>query len=157
VAVVPIDGMVRVSWLTACAVVQSPTVAEANAGTALEGFILPDGLDIGMATGRVDLSNLGSTFGAGGVGRRTPSISIGFHHDGVVDTAYNLMVYRAVGFLLCRYGVLKTTAYTIADKVKVYPAMCGEPVETKPAPDGTWDFVVDIMVTSDPATRAVMA
>jgi hypothetical protein len=67
------------------------------------------------------------------------------------------MTYRAVGFLLCRYGVLKTTVYAIADKVKVYPAMVGEAVETKPGPDGTWDFTVDIMVTSDPATRAVMA
>ena len=156
-AVVPIDGMVRASWLTALAVLASPTVAELNAGTAMQGFILPDGLDITWTTGRVDTSNLGSTQGSGAAGRRTPDMSVGFHHDGVVDTAYNLMVYRAAGFWVFRYGVLATTAWTIGDKVETYPAMVGQTTQTKPAPDGTWDFTAPIFVTSDANTRAVVA
>lgn len=156
-AVVPIDGMVRVSHLPACANIQAPTTTELNAGTALEGFIRPDGLDISWQNGKVDAGNLGSTQNAQQVGRRTPTIQLGVHHDSGVDTAYNLMVYRATGFLAVRRGVLKGTAWTSGDKLEVYPIQYGEPSPVKPQPDGSWDFDVDVMVTSDAATRAVVA
>jgi hypothetical protein len=149
--------MVRVTFATAVANIAAPTVAELNAGTALEGFITPDGLNIGMNTGKVNTSNLGSTYTTNFPGRREPDITLTVHHDGTTDTAYNLMVYKAVGFLVCRYGVLKTTAWTIADKVKVYPVAFGEAPEVPPAPDGTWDFTVPVFVTSEPNTRAVVA
>jgi len=157
VAVIPIDGMVRVSWLTALSVLASPTVAELNAGTSLTSFITPDGLDISWATGKVDTGNLGSTQNAAAAGRRTPDMNITFHHDGTVDTAYNLMVYRASGFIVIRYGILATTAWTVGDKVETYPVQVGQTTQTKPAPDGTWDFMAPIMVTSDANTRAVVA
>jgi hypothetical protein len=156
-AVVPIDGMVRGSWLTAVANIAAPTVAELNAGTLATGFITPDGLDITWATGSVDVGNIGSTQNAQAAGRRTPTMSITFHHDGVVDTMYNLMVYRAAGFFVFRYGVLATTAWTVADKVEVYPSQIGQTSQVKPQPDGTWDFTVPVMVTSDANTRAVVA
>ncbi len=156
-SVVIIDGRVRVSWLTACAVIQSPTTTELNAGTGLEGFITPDGLDIGMDTGGVDTSNLGSTFTTMRAGRKKPSITLTFLHDSPTDTPYNLMVYRASGFLACRYGIDKATAWTTADKVKIYPVEVAEPSEVKPGPDSTWGFTVQLFVTSDPATRAVVA
>jgi len=156
-AVVPIDGMVRAYWLTAIANLAAPTVAEGNAGTSIHGFINPDGLDISWATGSVDVGNLGSTQNAQAAGRRTCTITVTFHHDGVVDTAYNLMVYRNTGFLLLRYGVLATTAWTIADKVETYPIQIGQTSQVKPQPDGTWDFTVPMMVTSDANPRAVMA
>jgi hypothetical protein len=157
VAVVPIDGNVRVSWLTALASLAAPTVAELNAGTLLTGFITPDGLDISWATGNVNAGNLGSTQNAALAGRRTPTMSITFHHDGATDTAYNLMVYRAAGFWVIRYGVLATTAWTIGDKVEAYPAQIGQTSQVKPAPDGTWDFTVPVTVTADANTRAVVA
>ena len=50
-AVVPIDGKVRVTWCNAIANIAAPTTTELNAGTALEGFITPDGLNIGASTG----------------------------------------------------------------------------------------------------------
>jgi hypothetical protein len=156
-SVVIIDGRVRVSWLTACANIAAPTVAEANAGTALEGFITPDGLDIGMDTGGVDNSNLGSTFTTMRAGRKKPTISITFHHDSPTDTPYNLLPYRTTGFLLVRRGVDKTTVYAIGDKVEVYPVESGEATQVKPGPDSTWDFTSPMFVTSDPNTRAVMA
>lgn len=152
-----IDGRVRVTFAVSVASVAAPTVAEANAGTALEGFIRPDGLDIGMDTGGVDTSNLKSTFTTMRAGRKKPSINIGFHHDGPVDTPYTLLPYRTTGFLLVRRGVDATTAWTVADKLEVYPVETGEAVQVKPTPDNTWDFDSPMFVMSDPNTRAVMA
>lgn len=156
-SVVIIDGRVRVSWLTACANILLPTTTELNAGTGLEGFITPDGLDIAITTGSVDTSNLGSTFTTMRAGRKKPAITLTFLHDSPTDTPFNLMVYRASGFLACRYGIDKATAWTTGDKVKVYPVEVAEPSETKPGVDATWGFSVDLFVTADPATRAVVA
>lgn len=152
-----IDGRVRVTFAASVASVAAPTVAECNAGTALETFITPDGLDIGMDTGGVDTSNLASTFNTMRAGRKKPGISVTFHHDGPTDTPYNLLPYRTNGYLIVRRGVDRTTAWTIGDKVEVYPVEAGEAVQTKPAPDSTWDFTSPLFVTGDPNTRAVVA
>jgi len=156
-SVVIIDGRVRVTSCTAIANIAAPTVAELNAGTALQGYITPDGLDIAMDTGGVDTSNLGSTFTTMRAGRRKPAITATMHHDSPTDTPYNLFVYRATGFLVVRRGVDATTAWTIGDKVEVYPYEAGEATQEKPEPDGTWDFTSPLFVTSDPNTRAVVA
>jgi hypothetical protein len=156
-SVVIIDGRVRVTFATAIANVAAPTTTELNAGTALESFITPDGLDIGMDTGGVDTSNLKSTFTTNRAGRKKPSISVTFHHDSPTDTPYNLLPYRTTGYLVVRRGVDATTAWATSDKVEVYPVDCGEAVQTKPAPDSTWDFMVPLFVMSDPNTRAVVA
>lgn len=152
-----IDGRVRVTWTAAIANVAAPTVAELNAGTALEQFIRPDGLDIGMATGGVDTSNLGSTFTTMRAGRKKPTITIGFHHDGPTDTPYNLLPYRTVGFITVRRGVDRTQAWATSDKVEVYPVETAEAVQIKPGPDSTWDFSSEMFVMADPNTRAVVA
>jgi len=156
-SVVIIDGRVRVTFATSIGNVAAPTVAELNAGTALETFITPDGLDIAVGTNKVDTSNLASTFTTNRAGRKTPEISVTFHHDSPTDTPWNLLPYRTVGFLIVRRGVDRTTAWTIGDKVGVYPIEAGEGNETKPAPDSTWDFMVPLFVTADPNQRAVVA
>lgn len=156
-SVVIIDGRVRVSWLTACANTSGPTVAELNAGTALQGFITPDGLNIGMETGGVNTSNLGSTFTTMRAGRKVPSITVKMHHDSPTDSPYNLVPYRANGFLAIRRGVDATTAWATSDKVEIYPVESGEAQQEPPQPDGTWDFTSPMFVTSDPVTRAVVA
>lgn len=166
-SVVIIDGRVRVSWLTACANIAAPTVAELNAGTNLTAYILPDGLDIGMTTGKVNVGNVGSTFTLEAIGRRNPTVSLTCHHDatsGSTDPAWNLLVYRATGFLAVRMGVDTTTAWTIAQggggtngSVEMYPVECGEYNNVKPQPDGSWDFTVDLSVRLDPNKRSVVA
>lgn len=156
-AVVIMDGRVRVTWATSIASVAAPTVAELNAGTALQSYITPDGLDIGMDTGGVDTSNVASTFTTQKAGRKKPTISVTMHHDSPTDTPYNLVPYRTTGFLVVRRGVDSTTAWTVADKVEVYPVESGEAVQVKPSVDSTWDFTSPMFVTSDPNTRAVVA
>lgn len=156
-APVIIDGRVRATFCSAVSNIAAPTTTELNAGTALEGFITPDGLDISFDTGGVDTSNVGSTYTTMRAGRRKPSVSIKFHHDSPTDTPFNLLPYRTTGYLVVRRGVDKTTAWASGDKVEVYPIETGEANQEKPAPDSTWDFTVPVFVTADPNTRAVVA
>lgn len=156
-APVIIDGRVRVSWVTTISTLAAPTVAELNAGTSLEGYLTPDGLNINSSTNGVDISNLGSSFTTMRAGRRSFDISLTFHHDGTSDVAWNLLPYRTNGYLVARYGIDKTTAWTSTQQVRAYPLETGEPPEVPPKPDGTWDFTVQCFLTGDPQTRAVIA
>lgn len=156
-AVVVIDGRVKVTWASAIASIAAPTTAELNAGTALQGYITPDGLEITPTTGAVDTSNLGSKFTTNRAGRRKFDVSITFHHDSPTDTPYNLFPYQTNGYLVVRRGTDATTAWAASDKVEVYPLECGEAAQEKPAVDSTWDFMTPFFLTTDPNTRAVVA
>ena len=166
-AVVIMDGRVRVFWLTACANVNSPTVAELNAGTNITAYIVPDGLDIGNTTGRVRNSNVGSTTSTEKIGRRKPSISLTCYHDattGSADPLWALMVYRNTGFLAIRRGIDTATAWATGQggggttgAVEVYPSECAQDVPVKPAEDTSWDFTIDLAITDPPGYRSVVA
>lgn len=156
-AVVIIDGRVRVTFATAIANIAAPTVSELNAGTALEGYMTPDGLDISVATSAVDVSNLASTVSAERAGRRKPSIMLKFHHDDVSDVGWNLLPYRTNGFLAVRLGIDRATAYASTQRIKVYAIETGEPSDDPVKPDGTWDFSVQTFTPSDFNQRAVIA
>jgi hypothetical protein len=167
-SVVIMDGRVRVYWLTAIpANLALPTVAELNAGLDFTPFVTPDGLDISWTTGKVNVGNVGSTFGLNRVGRREPDISVTFHHDqstGSADLAWSTTIYRALGVLVVRTGVDKATAWTVGQgaggltgQVEVYPVEAGEGNRQKPAPDTSWDFTVPLTVYLDPSTRSVVA
>lgn len=146
-AVVIIDGRVRVQWCTAIANMAAPTTAELNAGTALETYITPTGLNITPTTGAVDVSNLGSKANAERAGRVKYAIKCAFHHDGTSDVAWNLFSFRTNGFMVVRRGIDRTTAFASTQQVEVYAVECGEPDQTDPAPSGVWDFNVDFFLT----------
>lgn len=166
-SVVIMDGRIKVYWLTACSNIALPTTTELNAGTALDPYITPDGLDISITTGKVNVGNVGSTYTLERVGRRAPSIALTCHHDattGSTDPAWSLLTYRATGFLAVRLGIDKATAWTSGQggggangTLEMYPVECGEYTNTKPAPDTSWDFTVDLTVYLDPNKRSVVA
>jgi hypothetical protein len=166
-SVVIMDGKVKVTWMTACANILLPTTTELNAGTELTTYIRPDGLDIGMTTGNVDVGNVASTFTLNRMGRRVPTVTIGFHHDATAastDPAWTLLVYRTLGFLAVRTGVLTATAWTSGQgaggttgALMVIPCEAGEYTPSKPAPDTSWDFDVPLGVYLDPSWRSVVA
>lgn len=156
-AVVILDGRVRVTFCTSISNLAAPTTAELNAGTQLEGLITPDGLTISPTTAKVDTSNLGSTFTTNRAGRKDFDIKLKFHHDGTSDVAWNLLPYRTNGVLVVRRGTDKTIAYASSDKVETYPVEAAEPDHIDPAPNSTWDFEVMLFLTADPQTRAVVA
>jgi len=167
-AVVIMDGRVRCYWMTAApANLLLPTVAELNAGTDLTPYVRPDGLDISMDTGEVDVGNVGSTFTLLRAGRRKPTVALGMHHDataGSTDPAWTLLVYRAVGTFAVRTGVDKATAWATGQggggttgALMVIPLEVAEFSPSKPGPDTSWDFDVPVKVYLDPAWRAVVA
>ncbi|QDY06169.1 hypothetical protein FJK98_02485 [Micromonospora sp. HM134] len=155
-AVIIIDGRVRVTWCNSVANLAAPTASEANGGTRLEQLITPDGLDIKIGTGSVNTSNLGSRFTTARAGRITPEVGITFHHD-TVDTAWNLFQYRTTGVLLVRRGIDKETAFASGQPLQVLPLEAGMADEVKPGPDSTHDFMVPFFVYLDPEPRAVIA
>lgn len=162
-AVVIMDGRVKVSFCTSISNIAAPTVAELNAGTALEGYITPDGLNITPTTGKVDTSNVGSTFTTNRAGRKAFDIKLKIHHDGTSDVGWNLLPYRTNGFLVVRKGIDKSTAYATGQGgasngvLQVFPVEAAEPDDVDPQPDSTWDFEIELFLTADPQTRAVIA
>lgn len=165
-SVVIIDGRVRVQWCTAIANLAQPTVAELNAGTALETFITPTGLNITPTTGAVNVSNLGSKADAERAGRVKYAVKCVFHHDGTTDTAWGLFPYRTNGFMVVRRGIDKSVSFTAGQgsgggangTVEAYALECGEPDVVDPSPSGVWDFNVDFFLTeAGYQARAVIA
>lgn len=163
-AVVILDGRVRVTWCTAISNINSPTTTELNAGTALETLIRPDGLKINPSTAKVDSSNLGSKYTTNRAGRVDYAVSLTIHHDGTTDTAWSLFPYRTSGFLVVRRGIDRTTAWTTGQgagaatgTIAILPLESGMPDESDPAPNTNWDFEVEFFLTADPADRAVVA
>jgi hypothetical protein len=155
-----IDGRVRASWCNTIANIAAPTVAELNAGTALEGLLTPDGLNISASTNGVDVSNLKSTFTTQRAGRRSYDVSLTFHHDTGVDYGYTVFIYRTTGFLAVRRplggSIDANTAFLSTQGIEIYPLDTGERTEVPPKPDGTYDLTVPFFLMSDPNTRAVI-
>jgi hypothetical protein len=154
---IPIDGKTKVTWASAIASTSAPTVAELNAGTALELKMTPDGLSIPTATGAANSSVLGKRYGHQRAGQLTVSgIKLKFHHE-ETETIFSTLVLGTVGFLVVRQGIVATTAWAANQKVEVYPLEVGEYDNDKPAPNGMWDFEIPAFLYDDPVKRATVA
>lgn len=153
------DGRTRVYWVPSIASQAAPTVAELNAGTALQDLMTPDGLEgFEASTAKVDNSSLGSTFDTGVPGRAS--------YDGTLlrlkkqtgtDTVYNFFVRDVVGFVVIRRSLDKNTAWASTQKVEVYPAQTGETRLLKPEGNSVEKYEVPTMVTATPSLRATVA
>lgn len=152
-----VDGNIRVSFVPSIANIHSPTTTELNAGTALETYITPTGLQRKAATASVDTSSVASTFTTQVPGRRSFTITVEFKRQTPTDVAYVLLPFRTSGFLVVRTTLAAATAYATSQVVEVYPVTTGEPELTPPAMNEVAKFVSSMMVTSDPDTRAVIA
>lgn len=150
------DGTTRVTYMTSCANIAAPTVAELNAGTALEAIITPDGLDISATTAAVDTSALNSTFDAEAAGRRKYDIKLTFKRQTPTDTPVNLFPYRNSGFLAVRDNLDAATAWAGSQKAQVYPVQTGEPNRVKPAKNEVKKLEVMFFLTSDANTNATV-
>jgi hypothetical protein len=119
------DGMIRVEWLTACANIAAPTVAERSAGLNLTPVMTPDGLKTDASNASVDNSSLASTYDTELAGRAKNSNSVKFKKQDSADTVATTLTFKANGFLVVRRNVATATAPTIGDKCEVYPSQCG--------------------------------
>ncbi|MFE7398852.1 hypothetical protein [Streptomyces sp. NPDC057557] len=153
------DGKTRVVWLSTIANINAPTVAELTAGADYTKRITPDGLKLDPSTADVDTSSLASKFDTKTAGRVGFDAELTFKRgDNPTDDApFSTLKYGVSGFLVVRRGVDYATAWTIGQKVEVYPIICGEPANTSPAANEVMKFVSPMKVTDPPATAATVA
>jgi hypothetical protein len=153
------DGKTRVYWVTTIANIQSPTTTELNAGIALQSTLTADGLNgFQPDTADVDTSSLDSTFNTVVNGRTSFSnTSLRLKKQSGTDTIFTTLVRDTAGYVVIRRSVASTTAWTTAQGVEVYPALCAEVARMDPEPNTVERYEIGIKVTSSPALRAAVA
>jgi hypothetical protein len=145
------DGRTKVWSVPSIANIAAPTVAELNAGTALEARITPDGL-MGFEpdTSAIDTSALNSTKNLKTPGRvNLDNTGLRMKKQSGTDTVYNTMIYGYATNIVIRRDTLSSTAWTVADKVEVYPVTCGEVKNLTPEANSLHKYEVPTMVTGD--------
>lgn len=145
---------VKVYWLTSCANIQAPTVAEITAGKYLGYFITKDGVALNPNQDGVDTGGIETKFKSqiGGGWGLTPELTL-FRDSGSETNGYDLIVPGTQGFLVrSPFG-----APTVGKKVEVIPAEMGVPKSANSAPNEPQKFSVSYFATSEPALKAVVA
>jgi|SRR6187549_259261 len=153
------DGRTKVYSVPSIANIAAPTVAELNAGVALDGLMTPDGL-VGFEpdTGDVDNSKLNSTFSTVSAGRVSFSGTlIRLIKQVGTDSVYNTLVYGFATNIVVRRDVTAGTAWATSDKVEVYPVQCGEVRNLAPEANSVHKYEVMAKITVQPNLRATVA
>jgi hypothetical protein len=153
------DGKTRVYWVTTIANINAPTTTELNAGIALQSTLTADGLNgFQPDTADVDTSSLDSTFNTVVNGRTSFSnTSLRLKKQSGTDTIFTTLIRDTAGYVVIRRSVASTTAWTTAQGVEVYPALCAEVARMDPEPNTVERYEIGIKVTSSPALRAAVA
>lgn len=151
------DGMIRVYYTASISNKAAPTVAELNAGTSISNFITKDGVNTPSNQNMVDNASLAETFDAQVPGSFGGPITLTGIRDNATDTFWNLITYNLAGYIVIRRGVATATAWTIADKVEVYPVQFHEPLPVPTASNEQGRFSAQGAVTSQPNLKAVVA
>jgi hypothetical protein len=156
---IPIDGKVRVAWVSTIADISAPTTTELNAGILLQETMTADGL-MGFQpdTASVDTSSLASTFNTATVGRTSFSnMGLRLKKQTGTDTIWETLTRDTQGYVVLRRYVDEATAWASSDDVQVYPAICGETKDLDPEPNTLGRYEVPIFPTLEPDLRAVVA
>ena len=154
------DGMFKVSFVPTILNVGAPKVTELSAvgAISLEGSLSAEGLNISSETADIDTSKLNSTTNSGTIGRDTYTVSVTYVRDDGLDTARTAvetaLIRGATGYLVVRRNKVSTAAWTIGDKVEVYPVICKRPNPSAPAPDSSQSVEVGMAITDGLKVRA---
>ncbi|MFF0823064.1 hypothetical protein ACFYUR_22105 [Micromonospora haikouensis] len=153
------DGKTRVAWVPSIANINAPTTTELNAGMLLQNTMTADGLaGFRPETADVDTSSLGSTFSTSVNGRTSFSgTMLRLKKQSGTDTIFDTLVRDAAGYVVIRRSVAESTAWASAQKVEVYPALCGEVARVDPEPNTVERYEIPLKITSSPALRAAVA
>jgi hypothetical protein len=153
------DGRTKVYSVPTIANIAAPTVAELNAGVALDVLMTPDGL-VGFEPDTADVPNskLSSTFDTVTPGRASFSGTLlRLYKQSGTDTVYNTLVYAFATNIVVRRDVTSTTAWTIGQAAEVYPVQCGEVRNLPPEANTDHRYEVITKITSQPNLRATVA
>jgi len=151
------DANTRVSWVTTISNPAAPTVAELNAGVALESFITPDGFSVSTSTAAVDTSALNSSDNTSAAGRRSDDISITMTDQGQAAAPWTTFSGKPSGYVVRRSGIAASTAWTASQKVQVFPSQAGDRQMSSPAPNELQKFTVPFFKTAAVQDAATVA
>jgi hypothetical protein len=153
------DGKTRVYWVTTIATQAAPTTTELNAGISLQGTLTADGLTgLQPDTADVDTSSLASTFNTTVNGRSSFSNTrLRLKKQSGTDTIFTTLIRDTAGYLVIRRSVTESTAWASADKIEVYPALCGEVARMDPEPNSVERYEIPLKITASPSLRAAVA
>lgn len=153
------DGNIRAWWVPNIANIDLPTVAELNAGVALECVITLDGLDIKGDTASVDNTALCSTDDTEEPGRvaYTNELTVKRKDNALEDVGWNTLTDRALGNLVVRRNLPVATGWAINQPVEVYPSRCGRPIMNPPEKNSAQKFKVKLFNNSKSNDRALVA
>lgn len=153
------DGMIKVSFVPTIADHTAPKLTEVSAGTPLEARLTADGLEVTAATANIDTSKLNSTANSATIGRDTFTTSVKYvRGDDTGATAVQTALTRgAAGWLVIRRDKLASVAWTLADKVELYPVICARPNPDKPAANALQAVTVPMEVTDGNKVHSVDA
>jgi len=155
-----VDGNVRASFVSTITNIAAPTTAQLNAGTALESYLTPDGLEISPNESEVDSNVLSSTFDLTSPGRLKFDITLTGKKQaqGDTDTVHDALSTRlTTGYLVVRRGKAATTAWTVGDKVEVYPVKTGQMVYPTGAANEVQTWQVKLFNTASSNLLATVA
>jgi hypothetical protein len=153
------DGKTRASWVTTIANIAAPTVAELNAGIQLQNTLTPAGLSgLQPETAKIDASSLASRITLQRNGRAgIDGAMLEFKKQDGTDTIYDTLLFGTAGYLVVRTSILETTAWTIAQKARVYPMECGEVAHVDIEENSLERYQIPLTLTAQWNLRAVVA
>lgn len=158
---IPSDGNTRVFFVLAIANQAAPTVAELNAGLALQSLITADGLEGFEAdTSDVDNTALNSTFDTVTIGRDKYSgtlLRMKKQTPLAGDTAFTTMIRGQAGYVAIRRDIAETTGWASTQGLEVYPVVCGQRKRLKPEGNTLTRWEAPTKITNAPSLSAVVA
>lgn len=154
---IAMDGNIRITWCTSISNTSAPTTTELNAGVALESLITPDGWQVNTSDAAVDNTALNSIDDTSLAGRRSDDISVTFKHQGDAAAPWTTFAGRPVGYLVERTSIAGTTAWTAAQKVRVFPVQAGSRAKTPRAANELEKFVVQFFKSAATVDTATVA
>lgn len=80
-----------------------------------------------------------------------------FKKQDATDTIYDTLLFGTAGYLVVRTSILETTAWTIAQKVRVYPMECGEVIHVDIEENTLERYQIPLTLTGTWNLRATVA
>lgn len=156
-----VDGYTRVYFVPTISNTSAPTVAELDAGDALQGTLVPNGLEgFEASPGEVDNTSFDSTFDtklpgiASYSGSRLVLKKQTMGTDPVFDA---LTTFNTAGYIVIRRGIDSDTAWTAAQNCQVYPVRTGTFDFVAPERNTVQKYWVATPISSAPVMTATVA
>jgi hypothetical protein len=152
------DGAVKIYWLTSApSNTSAPTTTELNAGVDLTPYITADGWSVSTSTADIDVSALNSVDNLVIPGRRSDEIEVTFKSQGDTSAPWTTFASRPSGYLVERIGVAYGTAWTAAQKVRIFPVTAADRARVPAAANEVVKFSVSFKKSGAVIDQATVA